>query len=78
MTKTVKVVTLEGAFPELVSKNMYQQGRGEASNLRAAAANAMRDLLKKPALRGRRITVAKLTMSVGTKDIEQEDNAIRS
>lgn len=70
--KTIKVVTLEGAFPELMAKNMYQTGRGTGGNLRVAAANAVRDLLKKPALRARRITVAKITMSVGTQEVEQE------
>ena len=67
--KQIKVVTLEGTFPELVVKYMYQQGRGTGSNIRAAACAAMRDLLKKPGLRGRRISAAKLTMSVGTQDV---------
>lgn len=70
-TKTVKVVTLEGTFPEVLVKHMYQQGRGTGSNIRAAAAAAMRDLLKKPGLRGRRITAAKITMSIGTRDAEE-------
>lgn len=68
--KSVKVVTLEGTFPELVCKNMYQQGRGTGGNIRVAAANAIKDLLKKPALRGRRITSARLTMSIGTRIVE--------
>jgi isocitrate dehydrogenase len=71
--KTLKVVTLEGTFPEMLIKNAYQQGRGTGSNIRAAAAAAMRDLLKKPGLRARRITVAKITMSVGTQDVVEED-----
>ncbi len=71
-SKTIKVVTLEGAFPELVSKNMYQTGRGAGGNIRAAAASAIRDLLKKPGLRGRRITVAKITMSVGSQEVNPE------
>ena len=71
-TKQVKVVTLEGSFPELVVKHMYQQGRGTGSNIRAAACAAMRDLLKKPGLRGRRITSAKITMSIGTRDVVEE------
>ena len=72
--KQVKVVTLEGSFPELVVKSMYQQGRGEGSNIRAAACAAMRDLLKKPGLRGRRISAAKITMSIGTRDAEETPN----
>ena len=70
--KTLKVVTLEGRFPELMLKNMYQQGRGQGTNLRVAAANAIRDLLKKPGLRGRRISAATLTMSIGTVDVVEE------
>jgi hypothetical protein len=70
--KTLKVVTLEGTFPECYIKNMYQTGRGQGTNLRAAAANAIRDLLKQPGLRGKRISVAKITMSVGTIDVVEE------
>ncbi len=73
--KTLKVVTLEGRFPELLVKNMYQQGRGQGTNLRAAAANAMRDLMKKPGLRGRRLSAAIITMSIGTVDVLEEIKA---
>ncbi len=71
--KTLKVVTLEGTFPELYIKNMYQTGRGQGTNIRVAAANAIRDLLKNPGLRGRRISAAKIVMSVGTIDIVPEE-----
>jgi hypothetical protein len=70
--KQLKVVTLEGTFPELPTPKMYQNGRGVGSNIRAAAAAAMRDLLKKPGLRARRITAAKITMSIGTQDVVEE------
>jgi hypothetical protein len=70
--KTLKVVTLEGTFPECYIKNMYQTGRGQGTNIRVAAANAMRDLLKNPGLRGKRITAAKITMSVGTINVEDK------
>jgi hypothetical protein len=68
--RQLKCVTLEGTFPELVLKLMYQQGRGEGTNLRVAASRAMTDLFSKPALRGRRLTVAKITMSIGSRDAE--------
>lgn len=68
--KTVKVVTLEGEFPELPSPKMYQTGRGEASNLKAAFAAAGRDLFKKPGLRGRRLSSFKIIVSVGTREVE--------
>lgn len=70
--KTQKVVTLEGKFPELLMKNMYQKGRGRGGSLKVAAVNAMRDLLKSPALRGRRLTCATITMSIGTVDVVPE------
>ena len=69
--KIVKTCFIEGTFPELVVKNMYQQGRGEGGNIRVACANAVKDLLKKPALRGRRITSAKLTVAFGFRVIEE-------
>lgn len=75
MAKTLKVVTLEGTFPELPSPKMYQQGRGEASNLKAAFAAAGRDLFKKPGLKGRRISAFTLTVSVGTREVDEKENA---
>ena len=69
--KTVKVVVLEGTFPELPSPKMYQQGRGEGSNLKAAFAAAGRDLFKQPGLKSRRLTAFTLTVSVGTKEVEE-------
>jgi hypothetical protein len=47
-------------------------GRGEGGNIRVACANAVKDLLKKPALRGRRITSAKLTVAFGFRVIDTE------
>ncbi len=70
MEKTVKVVTLEGSFPELPSSKMYATGRGEGSNLKAAFAAAGRNLFKQPNLKGRRLSAFKLVVSVGTKVVE--------
>lgn len=70
VVKKVKVVTLEGTFMELPTPRMYQTGRGEGGSLKVAAVNAMRDLLKQPALRARHITAVKITMSVGTRVVE--------
>ena len=72
MPKTLKVVTLEGTFPEMLIKSMYQTGRGTGSNIRTAAAAAIKDLLKQPGLKGRRISAAKLTMSIGTQDVVED------
>lgn len=75
MSKTVKVVTLAGTFPELPAARAYVEGRGEGSNIRVAAANAIKNLLKHPSLKGRRVTAAKLTMAVGFKIVEEEPHA---
>lgn len=69
--KTVRVVTLEATFPELPVPKAYQQGRGEGSSLRAAFAAAGRDLLKKPALKSRRISSFTLVVSVGIREVEE-------
>jgi hypothetical protein len=71
--KTVKTAYISGTFPELPAARAYQEGRGEGSNLRVAAANAIKDLLKKPALRSRRLSGAKLTLAFGFKTIQSED-----
>lgn len=71
-SKIVKTCFIEGTFPELLVKNMYQQGRGEGGNIRVAAANAVKDLLKKPALKGRRITAAKMTFAFGFRIVEEQ------
>lgn len=75
MPKTIKVVTISGTFPELPASKACQEGRGEGSNIRVAAANAMRDLLKKPALRGRRLSAARMTVSFGFKVVEDDSDS---
>lgn len=68
--KTLKSVTLEGKFPELLMKYMYQQGRGTGTTLKAAFAAAGRDLFSQKGLKGRRISSFTLTVSVGTICLE--------
>lgn len=75
MPKTIKVVTVTGTFPELPASKACQDGRGEGSNIRVAAANAIKDLLKKPALRGRHIKAARLTMAFGFKVVEDDGDS---
>ena len=75
----MKVVTIEAEFPELLSKYMYQQGRGKASNVRAAFAAAGRDLFKQPKLKAKRFTMFKATVSVGTvPDEETNEGAMET
>ena len=68
--KVVKVVTLEGTFPELPSPKMYQRGRGEGASVKSAFAAAGRDLFKKPGLKGRRLSAFSLTVLIGTRPID--------
>jgi hypothetical protein len=70
MPKTLKVVTIEGTFPELPAARAYVQGRGEGGSVRIAASRAIVALFKNKALKARRITAAKLVLSVGTRDVE--------
>jgi hypothetical protein len=70
--KTLKSVTLEGKFPELLAKFMYQQGRGQGTTLKSAFAAAGRDLFKQKGLKGRRITAFSLVVSVGSVEVESE------
>lgn len=74
MPKAIKVVTLEGTFPELPSPKMYQQGRGEGGTLKAAFAAAGRDLFKKPGLKARRLSAFTLTVSVGTRTVDESED----
>jgi hypothetical protein len=71
--KFVKVVTLEGTFPELPSPKMYQNGRGEGSNIKAAFAAAGRDLFRSRQLKGRRLSAFTLTVSVGTREVVEDE-----
>jgi hypothetical protein len=68
--KTVKVVYLGGQFMELPAAHSYVEGRGEGTNVKIAAQRAIKDLFSKKELRGRRITAAKLTLSVGVKTLD--------
>ena len=70
--KVVKTAYVTGVFPDLPVPKATQDGRGEGSNIRVAASKAMVDLLRKPALRKRKITGARLTFVFGsyTKDVD--------
>src|SRR5689334_14243919 len=60
----MKTVTVHARF-ELIDAPLYVQGRDRGSNVRAAAANAIRDLLKQPKLKHKRFTVFTATVSIG-------------
>ena len=67
--KTLRSVTIEGTFPELKGRFSTPTGRGQATNVRAAGANAMRDLLKQ--VKGKKFTHATATVSFGTVQVEE-------
>jgi dsRNA-specific ribonuclease len=64
--RTIKSVTIEAEFGELKGGRTYQVGRGKGSNFKAAAAAAMRDLLKQKGLKAQRFTTCKAVISFGT------------
>lgn len=68
--KTLKTVTIEAEFPELKGGTQLQIGKGSASNVKAAGAAAFRDLFKKPALKGKRVSAFKAIISIGTTSVE--------
>ena len=62
MTETkLKAVNIEATFPELKGRFSTPTGRGHATNVRAARANAMRDLLKQ--VKGKKFRSATATIS---------------
>ena len=65
--RKVKVVSIEATFPDLRGKLATPTGRGEASTVKAAAANAMRDLLSQ--VKGKKFTLFTATVSIGTKAV---------
>jgi hypothetical protein len=67
----IKCVFIEGTFPELPAAHAFQQGRGEGTSLKTACSRAIVDLFTKPKLKSRRITGAKLTLSVGHRTVEK-------
>ena len=66
LVRTLKSVTIEAEFGELKGGRTYQVGRGKGSNFKAAAAAAIRDLLKQKGLKAQRFTTCKATISFGT------------
>jgi hypothetical protein len=71
-TKVLKVVTIDAQFPELKGGAVNQMGRGEGGSVKAAMANAVRDLLKQPKLRKKRFTTFTAIVSIGQKLVDKE------
>ena len=76
MTKTQKVVTIEGEFQELKGGQQIQVGKGVGGSVKTAGAAAFRNLFKQPKLKGKRVTAFRATVSIGS--VVVEDNIGRN
>ena len=72
MPKTQKVVTIEGEFMELKGGQQIQVGKGVGGSIKSAGAAAFRNLFTQPKLKGKRVTMFRATVSVGTVAVEEE------
>jgi hypothetical protein len=69
--KVVKTCFITATFPNLPVPKATVQGRGEGGTIKVAAANAMKDVLKHPNLRGRKnIAAAKMVVAFGFRVID--------
>ena len=67
----MKVAFVEATLPELKGGKMYQSGRGEGANAKAAISRAFGDMFKK--IKGKRVSVIKCTITLTQKaDAEVE------
>ena len=65
----MKSAFIDATLPELKGGKMYQSGRGEGANAKAAISRAMGDMLKK--IKGKRISIIQARITLTTK-VEQE------
>ena len=68
-----KIAFVEATLPELKGGQMYQSGKGEGANAKAAISRAMGAMLKK--IKGKRISVIQARISLSTKVEEQNNEA---
>jgi hypothetical protein len=61
----MKIAFIEATLPELKGGRMYQTGRGEGANSKAAISRAMGDILKK--VKGKRVSIIKAQITLTTK-----------
>ena len=65
----MKIATIDAEFSELQGNNRLQ-AKGEASTIRAAISRAVADLFKQPALKGKRISIVNMTVTLQNKTVE--------
>lgn len=71
----MKIAFVEATLPELKGGKMYQTGRGEGANAKAAISRAMGDIFKK--VKGKRISIIKAQITLTVKsdaEITEENN----
>jgi hypothetical protein len=61
----MKIAFIEATLPELKGGKMYQTGRGEGANAKAAISRAMGDIIKK--IKGKRISIIQARITLTTK-----------
>ncbi len=66
-----KIAFIEATLPELKGGKMYQSGRGEGANAKAAISRAMGDMLKK--VKGKRVSViqARITLTIKAEETNE-------
>lgn len=65
----MKIAFVEATLPELKGGKMYQTGRGEGANAKAAISRAMGDILKK--VKGKRVSIIKAQITLTIKAEEE-------
>ena len=67
----MKIAFVEATLPEMKVPRMYQSGRGEGANAKAAISRAFGDMFKK--IKGKRVSMIKCTITLTQKaDAEVE------
>lgn len=69
----MKIARIDAEFSELKGENRLQ-GYGEGSTIRAAISRAVADLFQKDALQRKRITTINMTVVLGKKTVEEDEN----
>ena len=75
----MKIAFVEATLPEMKVPRMYQSGRGEGANAKAAISRAFGDMFKK--IKGKRVSVIKCTITLtqkADKEVEASNDEPRT
>ena len=64
----MKTVTVSALFPQLPAKMAEQGATAQATNVASATARALRDILRRPGVKGKRIREARLYLTISNGD----------